>query len=86
MWIQRSEILAPLTALTFKTVPWQWTEQHEKSFQLVKKIVSRETLLAYPHFDKPFIIHTDTSHTQLGSVISQNDKPIVFYSRKLSPT
>jgi len=86
MWIQRSEILAPLTALAFKTVPWQWTEQHEKSFQLVKKIVSRETLLAYPQFDKPFIIHTDTSHTQLGSVISQNDKPIVFYSRKLSPT
>ncbi len=86
MWIRRSEILAPLTALTSKTVPWQWTTQHEQSFQLIKKIMSRETLLAYPQFDQPFIIHTDASHTQLGSVISQNDKPIAFCSRKMSPT
>jgi len=52
----------------------------------MKKIMSREVLLAYPQFDKPFIIHTDASHTQLESVISQDDKPIAFYSRKLSPT
>jgi len=51
----------------------------------MKKIMSREVLLAYPQFDKPFIIHTD-SHTQLGAVTSQDDKPIAFYSRKLSPT
>jgi len=62
------EILAPLTALTSETVPLQWTEQHEKYFQLIKKIMSRETLLAYPQFDKLFIIHTDDSHAQLGSV------------------
>jgi len=39
----------------------------------MKKIMSREVLLAYPQFDKPFIIHTDGSHTQLGSVISQDN-------------
>ena len=86
MWVRRSEILAPLAALTSKAVPWKWTDIHEKSFQLMKKIMSREVLLAYPQFDKPFIIHTDASHTQLGAVISQDDKPIAFYSRKLSPT
>jgi len=43
-------------------------------------------MLAYPQFDQPFIIHTDASHTQLGAVISQNDKPIAFYSQKLTPT
>jgi len=86
MWVRRSEILAPLATLTSKSVPWKWTEIHEKSFQLMKKIMSREVLLAYPQFDKPFIIHTDASHTQLGAVISQDDKPIAFYSRKLSPT
>jgi len=48
--------------------------------------MSRKVLLAYPQFDKPFIIHTEASLTQLGSVISQDDKPIAFYSRKLSPT
>ena len=42
-------------------------------------------MLAYPNFNEPFIIHTDASKTQLGAVISQNNKPIAFYSRKLSP-
>ena len=27
----------------------------------------------------------DISNVQLGAVISQNNKPIVFYSRKLNP-
>jgi hypothetical protein len=51
----------------------------------MKRIISRETLLAYPAFTKPFIIHTDASHSQLGAVISQDNKPIAFYSRKLNP-
>ena len=50
----------------------------------MKKIISRETLLAYPNFNEEFHIQTDASHTQLGAVISQNKKPIAFYSRKLS--
>ena len=49
-----------------------------------KKLVSRETLLYYPNFNKPFVIHTDSNKLQLGSVISQDDKPIAFYSRKLN--
>ncbi len=50
----------------------------------MKKIIARETLIAYPDFTQPFEIHTDASHTQLGAVISQNGKPIAFYSRKLN--
>ena len=50
-----------------------------------KKLVSSETLRSYPKFNKPFVIHTDTTKLQLGSVISQDDKPIAFYSRKLNP-
>ena len=53
------------------------------AFNKIKQIVGCETLLSYPDFKKPFEIHTDTSHTQLGVVISQNNKPIAFYSRKL---
>jgi hypothetical protein len=41
-------------------------------------------LLAYPDFSQPFILHTDASDYQLGAVISQNNKPIAFYSRKLN--
>ena len=51
----------------------------------MKKIVGRDVLLSYPNFSKEFIIPTDASNTQLGGVISQNGKPIAFYSRKLTP-
>ena len=85
MWKRRSETLAPLTALTSSTVKFQWTDTERKAFNDIKKVISRETLLSYPDFTQPFIIHTDASNHQLGSVISQNNKPIAFYSRKLNP-
>jgi hypothetical protein len=49
----------------------------------MKQIVSKETWLSYPNFNKPIHIHTDASKTQLGSVISQDNKPIAFYSCEL---
>ena len=52
---------------------------------MAKRIIAREVLLAYPDFSKPFQVHTDASHYQLGAVISQDGKPIAFYSRKLKP-
>ena len=85
MWIRRSDVLAPLSRLTSKTTPWKWTDVEQKAFDTMKRIISRETFLAYPDFTKPFIIHTDASHKQLGAVISQDNKPIAFYSRKLNP-
>jgi hypothetical protein len=84
MWIRRSHVLAPLARLTSKTVKWQWGEVERKAFNDMKKIICREVMLAFPDFSKPFVIHTDASHTQLGAVISQNNKPIAFYSRKLN--
>ena len=84
MWIRRSDTLAPLTKLCSKSTKFEWKEEQEKAFNTMKKILCRETILAYPDFSQPFIIHTDASHTQLGAVISQSSKPIAFYSRKLS--
>ena len=85
MWIRRSAILTPLTELTSKNAKWKWTKQQEKAFQMITEVMSKEVLLAYPNFTKEFHIHTDASKTQLGAVISQEGKPIAFYSRKLSP-
>ena len=51
----------------------------------MKKSISRETLLVYPSFSKPFENHKDASKVHLGAVISQDNKPIAFYSRELNP-
>ena len=86
MWKGRAEMLAPLTALTSDNVPFKWTQIQSDAFKRVKDALSKEVLLTYPDFSKPFDIHTDASDTQLGAVISQNNMPVAFYSRKLTNT
>ena len=54
------------------------------AFNEIKRIIECEAILAFPDFSKPFHIHTDSSCCQLGSVITQSNKPIVFYSRKMN--
>ena len=85
MWPQTSHLLAPLCSLTSSTAKWDWTEQCQKAFEDMKKLIAKETLLTYPNFNKTFEIHTDASKVQLGACISQEGRPVAFYSRKLNP-
>ena len=48
--------------------------------------MAKEVILAYPDYSKVFEIYTDASATQLGSVITQSNRPLAFFSRKLSKT
>ena len=97
LWARRSEMLAPLTDLVgecgqtkvtkankTKKKPWHWDEVHQKAFNAVKTTIARDVVLAYPDFSKVFEIYTDASATQLGSVITQDNRPIAFFSRKLT--
>ena len=84
MWQKRSELLAPLTALTSKNVKYDWKDKHQKCFDAIKCLIQRELLLAYPYFNAPFEIRTDALKLQIVAVISQKVKPIAFYSRKMN--
>ncbi len=97
MWQKRSEILAPLTNLVgecretkttkknkSKRKPWRWESNHQQAFDNIKTTIAKEVVLAYPDFTKPFEIYNYASTMQLGSVITQGNRPIVFFSRKLS--
>ena len=89
VWPKRSEILLPITELTKgvkknSNVQVAWTKECEVAFNKIKKLIARETLLAYPDFNKKFTIYTDASDFQLGAVIMQEGKPLSFYSRKLT--
>ncbi len=99
MWARRSEVLAPLTDLVgecgetkttklnkTKKNSWQWGSIHQQAFEDVKAAIAKETVLAYPDFLKPFKIYTDASSMQMGAVITQDNRPIAFFSRKLSKT
>jgi hypothetical protein len=92
-----SEMLAPLTDLVgecgetkttrinkTKEKPWRWDRIHQQAFDNVKAAIAKETVLAYLDFLKPFEIYTDASSTQLGAMITQDNRPIAFFNRKLS--
>jgi hypothetical protein len=81
MWIKQSHILAPLTRLVGKKTKCILEKGQQHAFET--KVISKETLLVYPNFNAPFQIHTDASHRQLGTVISQKGMPIAFWSKKL---
>jgi hypothetical protein len=69
-----------------KKAPWYWDENHQRAFTHVKATIAREVVLAYPDYSKVFEIYTDASSKQLGAVITQENRPIAFFSRKLSAT
>ena len=62
----------------------KWSEEMDKSFIQTKQVIAQETILVFPDWDKPFIIFTYSSEFQLGGVVTKNEKPLVFYSRKLN--
>jgi hypothetical protein len=74
-----------LSTLTSNKVKWHWTDQHQQAFEDIKRTLSSDVLLAYPDFGAPVQINTDASGYQLGAVIRQGNKPIAFYSCKLTP-
>jgi hypothetical protein len=69
-----------------KKCPWYWDEVHQKAFNDVKAIIAKQAVLAYPDYSKEFEIYTNASSKQLGSVITQGNRPLAFFSRKLSAT
>ena len=65
-------------------MPWHWDNIHQQASDTVKATIARDVTLAYPDYSQGFEIYTDCSKLQLGAVITQNNRPLVFFSRKLS--
>jgi len=67
-----------------KKKPWYWAPIHQEFFEKVKETLAREVLLAYPNYGELLEIYTDASTKQLGAVITQNNRALAFFSRKLN--
>jgi hypothetical protein len=83
-----STIAKPFTTLLTKEIPWKWTSEEQRSFDLLKSKLTEIPVLQYPDFQKPFILTTDTSGYGLGAVLSQGmvgkDRPVAYASRTLN--
>ncbi len=95
---KRSEMLAPLSDLVgecgetkttrknkVKKKPWQikFIKQH---LTMSKRPSPKRWYWPIQISQSPLIIYTNASTKQLGAVITQDNRPIAFFSRKLSGT
>lgn len=77
-------IVAPLTSLLCKN-NFSWTPETQKVFEWLKVAMTNTLVLAIPNFSLPFILETDASGSAMGVVLMQDNHPIAFFSKQLSP-
>ena len=67
-----------------------WKEEHQDVLVKLIDCLMKPPVMAYPHFEEPFILHTDASHQGLGAVLYQRQNGIIrvigYGSRTLTPS
>ena len=80
-----TEVIHPLQNLLRKDVSWTWSENQEKAFQEVKKMIEADVKLAFYDPQKDLVLENDASEYGLGAVMMQDGRPVAFASRSLTP-
>ncbi|KAL5491900.1 hypothetical protein EMCRGX_G017269 [Ephydatia muelleri] len=78
-----ADIAAPLHHLTQKAVEFNWEENCQQSFQVLKDALTQVPVLCYPK--KGFTLQTDASAVEIGAVLEQEGHVIAYASRSLTP-
>lgn len=80
-----SQIALPLLTLTHKKSTFSWQAPQENAFRVLKSAISSAPVLAYPQWDREFVLTTDASEIGVGAVLEQMDensqlRPLHFLS------
>ena len=75
--------------MTRKDVSWKWDEECQQAFESLKQKLVQAPILAYPKFERDFVLETDASVKGVGAVLSQQLDdgrlhPVAYASRSLS--
>lgn len=80
-----ANIMDPVRQLMKKDAPFTWTEDCQKSFELIKEALTNPPILAYPDGNENLELYTDASIIGLGAVLEQRGKPIGYAHKTLLP-
>ncbi|GJY22329.1 reverse transcriptase domain-containing protein [Tanacetum coccineum] len=78
-----SKIAKPMIELTQKNQKFDWGEEQEEAFQLLKQKLCAALILALPEGSEDFVVYCDASLKGLGAVLMQRMKVIAYAFRQL---
>jgi len=74
--------MAPMTDV-LKSVSFQWNPKAQSTFEEVEKKLTQAPVLALSCFKKVFEVECDICGVGIGGVLTQEGKPLAFFSEKL---
>ena len=77
-----SDVARPLTNLTRRDTPFQWTTLCQEAFEMLKGFLLKEPVLKYPNPDQPYVLYTDASKYAWAGVLMQAHTHAVDGARK----
>jgi hypothetical protein len=82
-----SGICAPMLDIVKKKhKSFNWTEEAEKSFKVLKEKITEQPILVFPYFGKTFQVRCDASGLAIGAVLSQDNRSVVYFSENSNDT
>ncbi|CAK1604431.1 unnamed protein product [Parnassius mnemosyne] len=84
-----SALLRPLHSLLKKGEKWNWSKEHDKAFELIKKELASDRVLAHYNALVPTIVTADAGPSGLGAVLAQRqpdgtERVVAYASRSLT--
>ena len=79
-----AEIVSPLSEMRKTDVKFEWSQEAETAFNTLKRLISEEPVVKPYSLSKEVTITTDASINSIGSVLTQENHPVIFISRKLT--
>ena len=63
---------------------FNWIEEADKGFRVLKEKIIEQPVLVLPDFKKTFQVKCDASGVATGAVLSQDNKHVVYFSENLN--